>query len=98
MAKILLVDDNETLRARAARFLAVEGFTVLEAENADQGLELFKAGQPAFAEVAEHACAADLYGVQRAAHAGDDLLWWCAAEQPMLQAVRGTDEGFDVMR
>lgn len=46
MAKILLVDDNETLRARAARFLAVEGFTVVEAENADQAMDLFKAEQP----------------------------------------------------
>jgi two-component system, chemotaxis family, chemotaxis protein CheY len=46
MAKILLVDDNETLRARAARFLAVEGFTVVEAESADQAMELFTAEQP----------------------------------------------------
>jgi len=46
MAKILVVDDNESLRARAARFLSVEGFTVLEAETADQAMEFFRAEKP----------------------------------------------------
>jgi two-component system chemotaxis response regulator CheY len=46
MAKILVVDDNETLRARAARFLTVEGFTVVEAENAERAVELFRSEKP----------------------------------------------------
>lgn len=46
MAKILLVDDTETSRARAARILSVEGFTVVEAENGVRAVELFQTERP----------------------------------------------------
>ena len=46
MPKILIADDGEFLRVRTARMLAVEGFTVLEAENGVKAVELFQAEKP----------------------------------------------------
>jgi two-component system chemotaxis response regulator CheY len=46
MAKILIADDGELVRVRAARMLSVEGFTVLEAENGTQAVALFQAEKP----------------------------------------------------
>jgi two-component system chemotaxis response regulator CheY len=46
MPKILIADDGEFLRVRTARMLAVEGFGVLEAENGNKAVELFKTEKP----------------------------------------------------
>jgi two-component system chemotaxis response regulator CheY len=46
MAKVLLADDGELIRVKAARMLAVEGFTVVEAENGSQAVTLFQTEKP----------------------------------------------------
>jgi two-component system chemotaxis response regulator CheY len=46
MPKILFADDVEILRVRAARALAIEGFTVIEADNGAQAVALFQAENP----------------------------------------------------
>ena len=46
MPKILIVDDSEFLRVRAGRLLAVEGFTVVEADDGGKAVELFQTEKP----------------------------------------------------
>jgi len=46
MPKILIADDGEFLRVRAARMLAVEGFNVVEADNGVKAVDLFKNEKP----------------------------------------------------
>lgn len=46
MPKILIADDGEFLRVRTARALTVEGFTVVEADNGVQAVELFRSEKP----------------------------------------------------
>ncbi len=46
MPKILIADDAEFLRVRTARTLAVEGFSVVEADNGAKAVELFQAEKP----------------------------------------------------
>jgi two-component system chemotaxis response regulator CheY len=46
MPKILIADDGEFLRMRTARALAIEGFTVSEADNGVQAVELFQSEKP----------------------------------------------------
>ena len=46
MPKILIAEDAEFLRVQAARTLAVEGFTVLEADNGVKAVEIFQAEKP----------------------------------------------------
>jgi two-component system chemotaxis response regulator CheY len=46
MPKILVADDGEALRASTARSLAVEGFTVVEADNGVKAVELFQTEKP----------------------------------------------------
>jgi two-component system chemotaxis response regulator CheY len=46
MPKILIADDGEFLRVRAARMLAVEGFNVVEADNGVKAVDLFKSEKP----------------------------------------------------
>ncbi|MBN1438173.1 MAG: response regulator [Anaerolineales bacterium] len=46
MPKILIADDAEFFRVQTIRILAVEGFTVLEADNGVKAVELFQAEQP----------------------------------------------------
>lgn len=40
MATILLIDDENPIRANLRRFLEMEGYTVIEAENGMSGLSL----------------------------------------------------------
>jgi two-component system chemotaxis response regulator CheY len=46
MPKVLIAEDVEILRVRAARALAVEGFTVIEAESGTQAVDLFQSEKP----------------------------------------------------
>jgi two-component system chemotaxis response regulator CheY len=46
MPKILIVDDAEFLRVRTARLLAIEGFSVVEADNGTKAVELFQTEKP----------------------------------------------------
>jgi two-component system chemotaxis response regulator CheY len=46
MPKILIADDGEFLRVRTARMLAVEGFSVAEADNGVKAVELFQTEKP----------------------------------------------------
>lgn len=45
-ACILVVEDNELIRAEVATMLALEGFEVLEAENGADGLRLLADARP----------------------------------------------------
>jgi len=45
MAQILIVDDEELVRNTLRRILQREGHDVIEAENGERGLEIFR-GQP----------------------------------------------------
>jgi DNA-binding response OmpR family regulator len=44
--RILVVEDNELIRAEVATMLALEGFEVLEAENGADGLRLLAGVRP----------------------------------------------------
>jgi CheY-like chemotaxis protein len=44
MPPILVVDDDDAVRQTMARFLAHEGFTVIEAENGKTALEYLRGG------------------------------------------------------
>jgi two-component system chemotaxis response regulator CheY len=46
MPKILIADDGEFQRVQAARLLATEGFTILEAENGTQAVDQFRGEKP----------------------------------------------------
>jgi two-component system chemotaxis response regulator CheY len=46
MPKILIADDDDALRAQIARTMAVEGYTVLEAGNGVEAVELFQTEKP----------------------------------------------------
>ncbi len=46
MPKILIADDGEFLRVRTARALAIEGFSVIEADNGVKAVELFQTEKP----------------------------------------------------
>jgi len=46
MAKILVIDDNEVMRAFAAECLRAEGHEVIEAEDGAQGLALAESERP----------------------------------------------------
>ena len=46
MPKILIADDAEFLRVRTSRMLAVEGFSVVEADNGTKAVELFQTEKP----------------------------------------------------
>lgn len=46
MAKVLIADDSDILRTKTARILSVEGFSVLEAGNGVQAVEIYKAEKP----------------------------------------------------
>lgn len=46
MPKILIADDTEFLRVQTARLLAVEGFSVVEADNGAKAIELFQTEKP----------------------------------------------------
>ena len=46
MAKILVVDDSKLTRMILVNTLQEGGFTVIQAENAKEGLELFKKENP----------------------------------------------------
>ena len=45
-AKLLLIDDDEVVRASLAAYLEDSGFQVLQAGNGLQGLEVFEREQP----------------------------------------------------
>lgn len=45
-AKLLIIDDDEVVRASLAAYLEDSGFQVLQAENGLQGLEVFEHEQP----------------------------------------------------
>ena len=45
-AKLLIIDDDEVVRASLAAYLEDSGFQVLQAENGLQGLEMFEREQP----------------------------------------------------
>ena len=45
-AKLLIIDDDEVVRASLAAYLEDSGFQVLQAENGLQGLEMFEHEQP----------------------------------------------------
>ncbi|MDG1582947.1 two-component system response regulator RssB [Pseudomonas sp. GOM6] len=45
-AKLLIIDDDEVVRASLAAYLEDSGFQVLQAENGLQGLEVFERDQP----------------------------------------------------
>ncbi|WP_068826465.1 two-component system response regulator RssB [Pseudomonas sp. BMS12] len=45
-AKLLIIDDDEVVRASLAAYLEDSGFQVLQAENGLQGLEVFEREQP----------------------------------------------------
>ena len=45
-AKLLIIDDDEVVRASLAAYLEDSGFQVLQAENGLQGLEVFDRDQP----------------------------------------------------
>ena len=42
MARILLIDDDDSVRSVLSKILAHYGHTVIEARNGNEGLELFK--------------------------------------------------------
>lgn len=44
--KILIIDDDELIRMTCRNILKKEGYTVLEAENGNVGLSVFKAEKP----------------------------------------------------
>jgi two-component system chemotaxis response regulator CheY len=46
MPKILIADDYDKLREQIGRTLAVEGYTILEAGNGMQAVELFQTEKP----------------------------------------------------
>ncbi len=46
MRRILTIDDDISVRANIAAYLEDSGYTVLEAENGAQGLEVFASGNP----------------------------------------------------
>ena len=46
MPKILIADDAEFLRVRTSRLLAVEGFSVVEADTGGKAVELFQTEKP----------------------------------------------------
>jgi two-component system chemotaxis response regulator CheY len=46
MPKILIADDAEFLRVRTGRLLAIEGFSVVEADNGVRAVELFQSENP----------------------------------------------------
>jgi two-component system chemotaxis response regulator CheY len=46
MPKILIADDAEFLRVQTSRLLAVEGFSVVEADNGGKAVELFQTEKP----------------------------------------------------
>ncbi len=45
-AKLLIIDDDEVVRASLAAYLEDSGFQVLQADNGIQGLEIFDSEQP----------------------------------------------------
>lgn len=45
-ATLLIIDDDEVVRARLASYLQSKGFSILLAESATQGLRVFKESQP----------------------------------------------------
>src|SRR5690606_31593493 len=45
-AKLLIIDDDEVVRASLAAYLEDSGFLVLQAGNGTQGLEVFERAQP----------------------------------------------------
>ncbi len=46
MPKILIADDAEFLRVRMSRLLAIEGFSVVEADTGGKAVELFQTEKP----------------------------------------------------
>lgn len=48
MARILVIDDEASIRDNLARFLALEGHQVLQAEDGLVGLEAIRTQQPDF--------------------------------------------------
>jgi two-component system, chemotaxis family, chemotaxis protein CheY len=46
MATILIVDDTQFMRMRVAKVLTEHGYTVIEAEDGDQAVQLYRAAQP----------------------------------------------------
>lgn len=46
MKKVLVVDDEATLRMTLSRYLTKQGYTVLEVASGEQGLDLFEREQP----------------------------------------------------
>lgn len=46
MAKILIIDDNDSLRTMVARMLEQDGHETMTAENGKKGLEVFMIGKP----------------------------------------------------
>src|SRR5690606_11818039 len=45
-AKLLIIDDDEVVRASVAAYLEDSGFTVLQAGNGTEGLSCFETEQP----------------------------------------------------
>jgi DNA-binding response OmpR family regulator len=46
MKKILLIDDADFIRFKLKRVLEKQGFTVVDAENGEKGIEVFKKESP----------------------------------------------------
>jgi len=46
MPKILIADDDELLRVQTARMLAVEGYSVVEADNGAKAVDVYKNEKP----------------------------------------------------
>jgi len=47
MTRILIIEDDHDIRANLRRFLHLEGYEVIEAENGRKGVELARAELPA---------------------------------------------------
>ena len=45
-ATLLIIDDDEVVRASLAAYLEDSGFSVLQAGNGEQGLQVFERDQP----------------------------------------------------
>jgi len=46
MARIMIIEDEEPIRNNLRRFLQMEGYAVIEAENGQRGLELIRTSLP----------------------------------------------------
>jgi len=92
--KVLLVDDNKNYRDAFRRNLMMQNYTVCEAENTDQALEVLKAERP-------HVLITDLQ--MRTHREGLDLIRQVKAIEPllpviMISAVGTFEEGAEASR